>query len=149
MEKADFMRRAIDLSAASDKSDGDEPFGAVIVKDGKIVGEGRNRVGSECDPTAHGEIDAIRNAGKRLGTTDLSGCDLYTSCEPCAMCAAAIWWAGIERVYFAASSADARQAGFGTGSLSEELARPVEQRSTHGEKMLSEEAIFVLNRWMN
>jgi len=142
------MRRAIELSAASNKAEGDGPFGAVIVKDGKITGEGRNRVGSTLDPSAHGEIDAIRDACRNLGTSDLSGCELYTSCEPCAMCAAAIWWAGIERVYFAASAVDSRQAGLGSGTLSEDIARPIEERSAPGEKMPGDEAIDVLKRWV-
>ncbi len=142
------MRRAIELSAASNKADGDGPFGAVIVRDGKIIGEGRNRVGSTCDPSAHGEIDAIRDACRNLDTADLSGCDLYTSCEPCAMCAAAIFFAGIERVYFAASSADSRSIGLGSRALSEELARPIEERSAPGEKLPGEEAIGVLKKWV-
>ena len=141
------MRRAIELSAASNREDGDGPFGAIVVKNGEIVGEGRNCVGSTCDASAHSEVVAIRDAGERLGTANLSGCEMYTSCEPCAMCSAAIWYSGIDRVYFAASSAEARNAGFGTGTLMEELSRPIEERSVRGETIMGEQAVSVLKRW--
>ena len=110
--KVELMRRAIDLSAASNKADGDRPFGAIVVKDGEIVGEGRNCAGSTCDATAHSEVVAIRDAGARLGTADLSGCEMYTSCEPCPMCAAAIHWARLDEVLFGATIDDAAEAGF-------------------------------------
>ncbi|MBL6928970.1 MAG: nucleoside deaminase [Rhodospirillales bacterium] len=148
MDKNELMRQAIKLSAASNREDGDGPFGAIVVKDGKVVGEGRNCVGSTCDATAHSEVVAIRDAGSRLGTADLSGCEMYTSCEPCAMCSAAIWWAGIDRVYFAASSAQSGDAGFGTGTLMQELTRPIEERAVSGEKLLGDEAVAVLKKWM-
>jgi len=147
MDSVELMRRAIKLSAASKREDGDGPFGAIVVKDGRIVGEGRNCVGSTCDATAHSEVAAIRDAGTHLGTANLSGCEMYTSCEPCAMCSAAIWWAGIDRVYFAASSAEARDAGFGAGTLLQELNRPIEKRSVSGKKLLGDEAVAVLKKW--
>jgi len=101
-----FLRRAIELALESDPKAGDAPFGTVIVKDGRIVGEGRNRVGSNHDPTAHSEVEAIRDACRRLGTHSLEGCVMYTSGEPCPMCSGAIVFARLARIYFGASRAD-------------------------------------------
>ena len=103
-----FMRRAIAISATALTTPGTEPFGAVVVRDGRIVGEGINRSLMNLDPTSHGETEAIRDACRNLGSVDLSGCDLYTSCEPCALCVAAMTIAGIARLYYAASMQDAR-----------------------------------------
>ena len=102
-----FMRRAIEISAEALSTPGTEPFGAVIVKDGRIVGEGINRSLQNFDPTSHGEIEAIRDAARNLGTVDLSGCELYSSCEPCPLCVAAMSIAGIGQLYYAASSEQA------------------------------------------
>ena len=143
-----FLRRAIALSAESDPTTGDRPFGAVIVRDGQIVGEGRNRAGSAHDPSAHGEIVAIRNACAALGSEDLGGCTLYTSCEPCPMCEAAIGFSGIERVVFATSLADALRAGAGVPSpfrLEENAGRP---RMEQAERPLVDEAVAVLQSWV-
>jgi guanine deaminase len=108
----DFMREAIRLSVRAVRGGHGGPFGAVVVKDARIVGSGYNRVTSQNDPTAHAEITAIRRACQRLGSFSLVGCDLYASCEPCPMCLAAIYWARIRRVYFAATRKDASAAGF-------------------------------------
>lgn len=101
-----FMRRAIEIARASLNEPGSLPYGAVVVKDGKIIGEGLNRSRSLCDPTSHGEVEAIRDACKRLGGVSLAGCDLYTSCEPCSMCVATMYLANIERLYYASALED-------------------------------------------
>jgi guanine deaminase len=146
MDKQDFMRRAIELSAEPKPASGDRPFGAVVVKNGKIVGEGRNCIGSAKDPTAHSEVMAIRDACTRLGTTDLAGCELYTSCEPCPMCAGAIFWARLDKVYYAVSAADS--AGLlGNSGIVEEIGKPIDRRSTPAERLLGEEALTVMRRW--
>nr|HQG67405.1 nucleoside deaminase [Paludibacteraceae bacterium] len=106
-----MMRKAIALSLENIKKGGG-PFGAVIVKDGKIIATGVNRVTSNNDPTAHAEITAIRKAAGKLKNFDLSGCEIYTSCEPCPMCLGAIYWAHLDKMYFANTKADAQNAGF-------------------------------------
>jgi len=121
------MRAAIDAALASVAAGGG-PFGAVVVKDGTIVGVGSNRVVPDRDPTAHAEVQAIRAAARQLGTHLLAGCEIYTSCAPCPMCLAAIYWARIERIHYAASCADAAHAGFDDGWISEQLAMPSEAR---------------------
>ena len=103
MEKQEFMRRAIQLSLESVKHGGG-PFGAVIVKEGKIIAEAANRVTLDNDPTAHAEVNAIRQAARSLGRFDLSGCDIYTSCEPCPMCLGAIYWAHLDHIYYGCKS---------------------------------------------
>lgn len=102
----DFMRRAIEIARESLDDPGALPYGAVVVKDGEIIGEGLNRSHGKSDPTSHGEVEAIRDACKRLGTPTLAGCDLYTSCEPCSMCVATMYIAGIERLYYASTIAE-------------------------------------------
>jgi tRNA(Arg) A34 adenosine deaminase TadA len=140
-----FMRRAIELShrtALVDSAGG--VFGAVIVKDGTIIAEGANRVVAENDPTWHGEMEAIRKACKALGSFKLTGCVLYTSAEPCPMCAAASYWAGIERIYYAATVQDALKYGnFDDSMIFEQLARPTTARSIKATQMLQEEAVEV------
>ena len=111
MGHEDFMRQAIDLAVENIKNGGG-PFGAVIVKDGKVVATGANRVTANNDPTAHAEVSAIRAACTKLGTFDLSGCVIYTSCEPCPMCLAACLWANIEKIYFGCTLKDNESIGF-------------------------------------
>jgi tRNA(Arg) A34 adenosine deaminase TadA len=118
-----FMREAIALSIEKMEAGEGGPFGAVIVKDGKAIGRGWNRVTSANDPTAHAEIMAIREACKTLGTFDLSGCEIYSSCEPCPMCLAAIYWARLEKLRFAATRADAADAGFDDELIYSEVCR--------------------------
>lgn len=125
---ADFMRRAIALSRESMERGGG-PFGAVIVRDGAIVGEGANGVTLRNDPTAHAEITAIRAAADALSDFDLSGCEIYTSCEPCPMCLGAIYWARIDRIHYAADRADAARAGFDDSLIYHETALDPEARS--------------------
>lgn len=144
----DLLRRAVALSAEADPKSGDRPFGAVIARDGAVVGEGRNRAGSGADPSAHGEIDAIRNACANLGTAGLAGCVLYTSCEPCPMCEAAIGFAGIERVVYAASLAEALSLGAGVPSPFRLEADPGRPRMVRAAPELVAEAVRVLRNWV-
>lgn len=123
-----FMKEAVNLSLDAVRRKTGGPFGAVVVKDGRIVGRGQNMVTSANDPTAHAEITAIRDACRTLGDFSLHGCDLYASCEPCPMCLAAIYWSGIDRVVYAASTEDAEAAGFDDALIYRELARPPEKR---------------------
>lgn len=159
MYQEEFMRRAIDISAGSLDTPGTEPFGAVVVRDGKIVGEGLNRSVLNNDPTSHGETEAIKDACRNLGTVDLRGCELYTSCEPCALCVAAMEIAGISRLYYAANL---KQASAATGDLPEsarfpidskrlqsECGKSVEERSMPSQQALSKEATEVLVAWAN
>ncbi len=118
------MRRAVALALDNVMSGRGGPFGAVVVKDKKIIAEGTNLVTSTNDPTAHAEVVAIRAACRALNTFQLLGCDLYTSCEPCPMCLGAIYWARPERIYFGASAADAAAAGFDDAFIYKELAQP-------------------------
>lgn len=122
-----FLKRAIAVAAEGIKKGGG-PFGAVITREGEIISEAYNEVVFSSDPTAHAEILAIRKACNLLSTHDLSGCDLYASCEPCPMCLGAVYWSGISRVFFASSRGDAANAGFGDELFYEELAKLPEER---------------------
>jgi tRNA(Arg) A34 adenosine deaminase TadA len=144
---ADFMRRAIALSRENIATQEGGPFGAVIVKDGRVVGEGRNRVVATNDPTAHAEIVAIREATQRLGTFDLSGCTIYASCEPCPMCLGAILWSRIGRLYHACDRGDAREIGFDDELFYREIVRPPGERSMPMERLLADEARAVFMAW--
>lgn len=124
------------------------PFGAVVVRDGKIISAVGNRVTSTNDPTAHAEVVAIREACKTLDTFDLSGCEIYASCEPCPMCLGAIMWARIDKLYFAADRKDASRAGFDDEVFYTELALPVEKRILKPTQMMREEANEVFERWI-
>ncbi|MEG2573448.1 MAG: nucleoside deaminase [Bacteroides sp.] len=146
MEKKDFMRKAIELSLENIQNGGG-PFGAVIVKDGKIVATGVNRVTSSCDPTAHAEVNAIRNAAAQLGTFDLSGCQIYTSCEPCPMCLGAIYWARLDKIYYANTKADAKAINFDDSFIYDELELKPSDRQLPSETLLHDEAIKVFEQW--
>ncbi|MGI6219800.1 MAG: nucleoside deaminase [Bacteroidaceae bacterium] len=141
-----MMRRAISLSLES-VARGGGPFGAVIVRDGEIIAEGTNRVTLNCDPTAHAEVQAIRAAAARLGTFDLSGCTIYTSCEPCPMCLGAIYWAHIDRMFYGNSKQDAAAIGFDDAFIYKELALPAGERRLKSEALLPEEAIEAFRLW--
>jgi tRNA(Arg) A34 adenosine deaminase TadA len=143
-----FMTRAIQLSMDSVQSGLGGPFGAVIVKDSEIIADSANRVTSTNDPTAHAEILAIRQACAKLGVFELKGCDLYTSCEPCPMCLGAIYWARLERVYFAGTAEDAAQAGFDDSLIYSELKRPYSERQIPTHPMMREEALTVFRVWI-
>jgi guanine deaminase len=141
-----FMRRAIELSAQSGKSD-EGPFGAVVVKDGKIIGEGVNQVVPSGDPTAHAEVVAIRNACKALGTHVLDGAVVYTSCEPCPMCLAAAWWARVAEIVYANDRADAAAIGFDDDAIYEEVAAPFDKRKLPIRRLGADEALAVFKVW--
>lgn len=143
----DAMRRAIQLANAGVNANRGGPFGAIIVKDGQIIAEGENRVTSSGDPTAHAEIVAIRAACEALGTHVLEGCEIYSSCEPCPMCLAAVEWARLDRLYFGASRQDAAKAGFDDERLYQELAKPIEERQLPTEQLLAEEADGPFEIW--
>lgn len=142
-----FMREAIQLSIEKMESGEGGPFGAVIVKNNKIIGRGWNRVTSANDPTAHAEIMAIRDACQTLGTFELSGCQIYSSCEPCPMCLAAIYWARLDRLYFAASRTDAAAAGFDDEHLYQEIPKDWPCRELPSEQLLAAEARKAFNAW--
>lgn len=154
-----FLRHAIELSTKALETEGTEPFAAVIVKDGKIVGEGINRSVANHDPTSHGEIEAIREACRRLGTVDLRGTALYASCEPCAMCVAATLIAGIERLFYAAALADSNLVLAGlplsqrftvdANKLRRESGKTVDQRQMPAFQALSGEALAVVGPGRN
>ena len=144
----DFLRRAILLATENVLSGAGGPFAALIVRDGRIVGEGVNTVTTANDPTAHGEVNAIRAACKALGTFTLAGCQLYTSCEPCPMCLAAAYWARIDAIYYGASAADAARAGFDDAFLYAELRKDKAQRKLPATQLLGEEAWASFAAWI-
>lgn len=146
MKKEDFMRKAIELSIENVKNGGG-PFGAVIVKDGEIVATGMNRVTANHDPTAHAEVSAIRAACQKLDTFDLSGCEIYTSCEPCPMCLGAIYWAHLDKIYYGNNKADAARIGFDDSFIYDELALERKDRKKVMEEMLPEEAKAAFQAW--
>lgn len=142
-----FMRRAIGLAEEHMRAGHGGPFGAVIVHEGMVIAEGWNQVTSSNDPTAHAEVVAIRSAAALLGRFALSGCVLYSSCEPCPMCLAASYWARVDRLVFAAGRADAAAVGFDDEKLYRELVQPVENRSLPTRQMLRNDALAVLHAW--
>lgn len=139
-EAEKFMRRAIELCRKGVAAGDGGPFGTVIVKDGKVVAEGWNRVVGTNDPTAHGEVVAIREACKQLAGFSLKGCDLYTSGEPCPMCLGAIYWARIDRVFFGFGVKDAAAAGFDDQFIYDQLAKPLDKRMIPEVQVLAKEA---------
>lgn len=142
-----FLREAIRLSHDNLRTNAGGPFGAVVVREGVIVGRGSNRVTSTNDPTAHAEIVAIRDACRHLGTFSLAGCELYSSCEPCPMCLAAILWSRLDGVVYAATCDDAAAAGFDDRVFHEELRRPASERRLPVVQALREEALVPLREW--
>ena len=144
-----FMRRAIVLAQRGIDADAGGPFGAVIVKDGEIVGEGFNQVTSTNDPTAHAEVVAIRNACRNLNSFQLDGCILYTSCEPCPMCLGAIYWARPAKVFYAATREDAAQIGFDDEFIYQEIEKNFEHRQMKLVNLLRDEGLTVFEKWTN
>lgn len=141
-----FMERAIELASNSiDKAGG--PFGAVVVKDGKIIAEASNCVTLHNDPTAHAEVEAIRKACKELNTFDLSGCEVYTSCEPCPMCLSSMYWARIDRYYYGCTQDDAKNIGFDDSFIYKEIALKPEDRSIKSAQILHDKAIVAFKKW--
>lgn len=141
------MRMAIALSEQNVLNSLGGPFGAVIVKDGKLVAKSANKVTSNNDPTAHAEVSAIRLACKKLKTFDLSGCVVYTSCEPCPMCLGAIYWARIDTIYYANTKTDAANINFDDKFIYDELALPMEQRQLPIKQLLRDEALQAFKLW--
>ena len=146
MEKK-FMLRAIQLAENGMNNNDGGPFGAVIVKDGKIIGEGNNRVTSTNDPTAHAEVVAIRNACSNLSSFQLEGCELYTSCEPCPMCLGAIYWARPKAIYYACTRMDAADAGFDDQFIYDELAVDFNERKIPIIQQARTESLEVFSKW--
>lgn len=144
----EFLRRAIALATENVLQGKGGPFGAVIVRDGEIIGEGTNSVTATNDPTAHAEVIAIRTAARALGTFDLSGCELYTSCEPCPMCLAATYWARISAIYYAANATDAAKAGFDDAFLYNELRKDHASRALPSRQLLADEAWASFKAWV-
>lgn len=147
MNQQDIMRRAIALSEKSVRTGGG-PFGAVIAKDGEIIAEASNTVTIDHDPTAHAEVNAIRQAARKLGTFDLTGCDIYTSCEPCPMCLGAIYWAHLDRIYYANNRKDAARIGFDDDFIYHEIALHPADRHKQMQILLPEEARKAFDMWM-
>ena len=145
-EHEKFMRKAISLSIQNIERGGG-PFGAVIVKDGRIVATGVNRVTAVNDPTAHAEISTIRKAAKKLGTFSLEGCTLYTSCEPCPMCLGAVYWAHFDRLFYANTKSDAKKIGFDDSFIYDEIELNPSERSIKTVRLLPEEAIRAFEFW--
>ena len=145
----DFLTMAIEMAIDNVKTGNGGPFGAIIVKDGEIIGRGVNTVTCANDPTAHAEVNAIRDACNRLGTFQLEGCILYTSCEPCPMCLGAIYWARPQAVYFAANKTDAARAGFDDAFIYDELEKKHENRSIPFIPLPHPKAIEAFEEWNN
>ncbi len=144
---AEYMWEAIRLSIQNMRDGKGGPFACVIVKDGKIIARGTNTVTSTNDPTAHAEVVAIRNACKELKTFQLSGCEIYTSCEPCPMCLGAIYWARPDRIYYANGRSDAAKIGFDDEFLYEELSTKLSQRKIPTTQLMREEALAAFHEW--
>lgn len=146
MNKEELMRRAIALSINSVQNGGG-PFGAVIARDGEIIAEGSNRVTLDNDPTAHAEVSTIREACRKLSTFELSGCEIYTSCEPCPMCLGAIYWAHLDKIYYANDRKDAAEIGFDDDFIYKEIALSPYRRHKPSEILLRDEAIKAFELW--
>lgn len=144
-----FMLKAIQLAQQGMNANEGGPFGAVVVKDGVIIGEGNNKVTSTNDPTAHAEVTAIREACKKRNTFDLTGCEIYTSCEPCPMCLSAIYWARISKIYYACNRSEAAAIGFDDDFLYREINIDLDKRKIPLQQLMHNEAIEVFNEWKN
>jgi guanine deaminase len=142
-----FMREAIRISIAKMRANHGGPFGAVIARNGRIVGRGWNRVTSTNDPTAHAEVVAIRDACHRLKRFQLDDCDLYTSCEPCPMCLSAIYWARCRRIFYGTTRKDAAKIGFDDDFIYREVSRPMSQRTLRMKQLLRAEALVAFQAW--
>lgn len=146
-KKQHFIQEAIKLSQYAIDNNTGGPFGVVIVKDGEIIGKGYNKVTSENNPILHAEVVAIQEACKKLNTFDLSGCEMYSSCEPCPMCLSACYWAKIDKLYFANSRKDAKKIGFDDDFIYNEIPLSIEERSLKTEVLDNSEAVKVFENW--
>lgn len=144
----EFMKQAIALATDNVVHGRGGPFGAVVVKDGEVIATGANQVTAANDPTAHAEVVALRNACQALGTFQLTGCDVYTSCEPCPMCLAALYWSRCRAIYYGNDAADAARAGFDDSFLYEEVRKPLDQRSIPIHRLLPDEARASFEAWL-
>ena len=142
-----FMRRAIELAQNGIEENAGGPFGAVVVKNGEIIGEGWNQVTSTNDPTAHAEVTAIRQACETLGSFQLEDCTIYTSCEPCPMCLGAIYWARPKKMFYACTREDAAKIGFDDQFIYDEIAGEINDRKIQAVNFMREEALEVFNNW--
>jgi tRNA(Arg) A34 adenosine deaminase TadA len=147
MDRDSFMRRALALAEENVTVSGGGPFGAVIVRDGRIIGEGTNQVTGSHDPTAHAEVVAIRTACRELGSFSLAGCEIYASCEPCPMCLSAIYWARLDRIYYGNSKTDAAAIGFDDDHIYREIPLPISERAIPTERILADEALVAFRAW--
>ena len=141
-----FMQQAIDLSI-DNVANGGGPFGAVIVRDGEVIATGANRVTANCDPTAHAEVNAIRAACAKLKSFKLTGCTIYTSCEPCPMCLSAIYWAGIDRIFYGNTKLDAKQINFDDSFIYDQIALDYSERSIPCINIMREQALAGFRAW--
>jgi tRNA(Arg) A34 adenosine deaminase TadA len=148
LESRELLLKAIELARANVQAGGG-PFGAVIVLDGEVVGEGTNRVTTSNDPTAHAEVVAIREACQKLQRFSLAGAQIFTSCEPCPMCLGAIHWARLDKIYYAATREDAARIGFDDDLLYRELALPIAQRAVPLEQSARTEAVAMMQEWQS
>lgn len=148
-EKNKFIKRAIELAKENANSINGGPFGAVVVKNGKIIGEGSNSVTTNNDPTAHAEIIAIREACKNLNSYQLDNCDIYASSEPCPMCLGAIYWARIKKIYYACSLEEAKNHNFDDIFIYNEFAKPKEKRLIPSEQIVQKEGMEIFEYWAN
>jgi guanine deaminase len=142
-----FMREAIRLSVENVESGKGGPFAALVVKEGKIIARGVNQVTNSNDPTAHAEVVAIRNACNELGSFQLTGCEIYTSCEPCPMCLGAIYWARPDKLFFANTKENAAEIAFDDLFIYEEIARPLHERKLYTRQLLADEAMEAFEKW--
>lgn len=145
--REEFLRKAVRLSEENVRDGAGGPFGAVVVRGGHVIAQGANRVTTDLDPTAHAEVQAIRAACRELGTFQLDGCALYTSCEPCPMCLAAIYWARLDGVFYAGTRLEAAEAGFDDEWLYQEVARPLTERALPMHRHLAAEAREAFRLW--
>ena len=146
MDKRELMKRAIELSIGR-VNGGGGPFGAIIAREGEIIAEASNSVTIDNDPTAHAEVNAIRRAARKLGSFDLSGCEIYTSCEPCPMCLGAIYWSHIDKIYYANTRKDAAEIGFDDDFIYQEIALPLEKRRKPIEEFMRSEDLEAIKLW--
>ena len=142
------MQKAIELAMSNVENNNGGPFGAVVVKDGEIIGTGTNLVTTNNDPTAHAEVVAIREACNELDTYDLEGCEIYASCEPCPMCLGSIYWANISKLYYAATKDDATRNEFSDAHIYKELSLPKDQRELSSVQLMRNEALKIFDKWM-
>ena len=149
MTQDELMRRAIELAADNVRAGRGGPFAAIVVKDGRIISEGTNLVTSTNDPTAHAEVVAIRRACEALGSFQLNGCELYTSCEPCPMCLGAIYWARPSSIYFGATHVDAAEAGFDDSFIYQQTRMKVADRAIPTKQILGDDARLPFEVWRN